>query len=389
MHDSAFPSLHLFGSAKEAQKTQFSDQELGTSKSYTASLVGNFCLSYLVGLVLLASLIYSAGVWMVLANSRFLDFLIRVGVIQYHDKGTGWVEGVADSEFYYQSQLPVDWLLIAVAAGIFLLFWGIKVVQFHGIARHYGIEGSMADHGRAYLYGLGINRLFPFRIGEIATAKVLNGQGAPEDRASATVFATGLLTVFEIAIFACIGLLLMGWTPWLSQVFWSLIIFSVLYLWMRNSSPDMMLIPAREWRKQARVTLQSFTDKPGTLVRLSILSIVAFGLEDIAAYVIANAFLIGIDFSLLVMGIVGSYIARLIPLSPGGVGQFEWGFATALYLGGVGLPEAATIAILDNLLRYVVGTFTLGSILMWFKVETDLGSVFSAFTRSSASVAKH
>ncbi len=358
------------------------DRDLVASRSYTANIVGNFCLSYLLGLILLGSLIYSAGIWMVLANSRFLDFLIRVGVIQYHDKGSGWVEGVADSEFYYQSQLPVDWLLILVAAGIFLLFWGIKAIQFHGVARHYGIDGTLGEHGRAYLYGLGINRLFPFRIGEIATAKVLTGQGAAEDRASATVFASELFTLFEIAIFAFVGLLLMGWTPWLSQVFWALVIFSVLYLWMRNTGPDLILHPARQWIKSARATLQTFTKNPGVLFRLSILSVIAFGLEDIAAYVIANAFLIGVDFTVLLMGIVGSYIARLIPLSPGGVGQFEWGFAAALYLGGVGLPEAATIAILDNLLRYVVGTFTFGSILLWYKVETDLRSVFSVFTRS-------
>jgi len=363
------------------------DRDLVVDRSNSANIVGSLCLSYLVGLVLLVSLVYSAGIWRVLANSRFLDFLIRVGVIQYHDKGSGWVEGVADSEFYYQSQLPVDWLLVLVAAGIFLLFWGIKAVQFHGVARHYGIEGTMGDHSRAYLYGLGINRLFPFRIGEVATVSVLNGQGVPENRASATVFASGLFTLFEIAIFAFIGLLLMGWTPWLSQVFWSLVIFSVLYLWMRNSGPIVISNPARMWRKRARSIVQTFTKSPGVLVRLCALSVIAFGLEDIAAYVIANAFLIGVDFSVLLMGVVGSYIARLIPLSPGGVGQFEWGFAAALYIGGVGLPEAATIAILDNLIRYVVGTFTLGSILLWYKVETDLPSVFAAFTRSRGSVA--
>ena len=362
------------------------DRDLVGDRSIAANLIGSFSLSYLVGLALLGSLVYSAGVWFVLANSRFLDFLIRVGVIQYHDKGTGWVEGVADSTFYYQSQLPIDWILVLVAVGIFLLFWGIKVVQFHGVARHFGVEGTLGEHARAHLYGLGINRLFPFRIGEVATVSVLSGQGVSKERASTAVFATGLFTLFEIAIFAFIGLLLLGWTPWLSQVFWALVIFAVLYLWMRNSGPERVLHSARNWRKRARSTIQSFTQKPGTLVRLCLLSVIAFGLEDIAAYVIANAFIIGVDFSVLIMGVVGSYIARLIPLTPGGVGQFEWGFAAALYVGGVGLPEAATIAILDNLLRYVVGTFTLGSILLWYGVETDLRSVFAVFTRSKQAV---
>jgi len=352
------------------------------------NIVGSFLLSYLVAAFLLSSLVYFAGTWEVLAISRFLDFLIRVGVIQYHDKGTGWVEGVADSTFYYQSQLPVDWLLVFVAAGIFLLFWGIKVVQFHGIARLYGIDGSLGQHGRAYLYGLGISRWFPFRLGEVATVAVLTGQGHSQDRATAAVFACTLFVVFEIPAFAFIGLLLMGWTPWLAQVFWSLVILAVLYAWVRQSGRTVAARPHQEQRREARVVVRSFASKPGALAQLGILSLLAFGLEDIAAYVIANAFDIGVDFSVLLMGVVGSYVARLIPLTPGGIGQFEWGFAAALYVGGVGLPEAAAIAILDNLVRYVAGTLVLGSVLLWYRVETDLHSVFALFTEAGTATTK-
>ncbi len=67
------------------------------------------------------------------------------------------------------------------------------------------------------------------------------------------------------------------------------------------------------------------------------------------------------NFSVLLMGVVGGYIARLIPVTPGGIGQFEWGFAAALYVGGLGLPECVAIAILDNFIRYVTGTL----LLLW------------------------
>ena len=87
----------------------------------------------------------------------------------------------------------------------------------------------------------------------------------------------------------------------------------------------------------------------------------AFGLEDIAAYMIAMAFtsthvILNVNFSILLMAIVASYVARLIPITPGGIGQFEWGFAAGLYLGGVGWPECVTIAILDNFVRYASGS---------------------------------
>ena len=59
-----------------------------------------------------------------------------------------------------------------------------------------------------------------------------------------------------------------------------------------------------------------------------------------------------VDYSVLLMAVVASAIARLIPLTPGGIGLLEWGFAAALALGGVGVPEAVTIAVLFNLMRY-------------------------------------
>src|SRR5262249_38285381 len=94
--------------------------------------------------------------------------------------------------------------------------------------------------------------------------------------------------------------------------------------------------------------------------KLTIISLLAFGIEDIAAYMIAMAFtsthvVLNVNFSILLMAIVASYIARLIPVTPGGIGQFEWGFAAGLYLGGVGWPECVTIAFLSHDVRHVTG----------------------------------
>ncbi len=115
------------------------------------------------------------------------------------------------------------------------------------------------------------------------------------------------------------------------------------------------------------------------LAKLCALSLAAFALEDVAAYLIANAFGIGVEFPVIVMGLGAGYVARLIPLSPGGLGQYEWGFAVALVLGGVGAPEAATLAILDNLLRYLVGAVVVGSIVFWHGFDTTLHTVFRTF----------
>ena len=129
------------------------------------------------------------------------------------------------------------------------------------------------------------------------------------------------------------------------------------------------------------------SEDPPVLAKLGLLSFVAFALEDVAAYMLANAFGIGVEFSVIVMGLAVGYMARLVPLSPGGIGQFEWGFAGALVLGGVGAPEAAALAVLDNLLRYAVGSLVLGSVVLSYGVETDLRTVLQGFTTRTGAAA--
>ena len=342
-------------------------------------LVSAFGLSYLFGAFLLVSLFYAFGTWDVLAGSRLLDLLIRVGIVKYHDQNLGFIEGVADHKYYLTSQTPVDWLLVFFAGLLFLAFFAVKALQFDGVARHFGAKGTLGQHGRAYLYGVGLDRWFAFGLGRIGTHKELTGQGSSDEQARDMLFATGLFILFEISLFAIAGLLGEGWGPWVGQVVWGAFVFALLYLWVRRPPGASVRSTARGWTRKAGEVLGSLSSDPPVLAKLAALSLLAFALEDVAAYVIANAFGIGVEFPVIVMGLGAGYVARLIPLSPGGIGQYEWGFAVALVLGGVGAPEAATLAILDNLLRYLVGAAAVGSILFWHGVDTRLRTVLDTF----------
>jgi uncharacterized membrane protein YbhN (UPF0104 family) len=348
------------------------------------SLLGSFTLAYASMVILMVLLVYYGGVWNLLANTRLLDLLIRAGVIAYHDDQIGFVLGVNEYGDYLKSQDPVSWSIIAIVFVIFWFFWSVKGVQFHLLCRFYGIEGSFADHARALNRGVLYNSYLPYRIGDIATADTLKAAGSPADRAAAVVHIMDLFVIFEIVVFAFIALPGEGWGPWLMQLLWSLIILGVAAFLVRRN-PAAHAEPGHSFLGTVHVSLRELANAPRTLVTLCLLSLVAFGVEDIAAYLTAMAFTgdhvkLHVEFSVLLMGVCGSYIARFIPITPGGVGQFEWGFATALYIGGVGLPEAVTIGVLDNVVRYV-------AFLPYYAVtsrspgETSADSVFDTFTR--------
>ncbi len=365
--------------------TRVTDKRVG-------NLVGSFVLSYLTGVLMLGFLVYFAGIWNILANTRLLGLFIRGGIIKYHDNHAGFV-GVPELKYYVMTQDPIDWRLVLIAAGIFFLFWGLRALQFHGIARFYGVEGTFGQHARAYLYGDGVNRILPFGVGDVATAKVLAEQGASLDRAARAVFLAKFFLILEIVVFATIGLYAVGWSLWLRQIFWALMILVVLYLFMRPGQgrvgPEVGYSPFRS----ARQAFTAVTQEPLLLLKLCLFSFLAFLLEYIAAYVMVMAFtftnvLLNVDFSILLMGVLGSYVARLILFTPGGIGQFEWGFAVAIYIATDSLPDAATIAILVNVIRYSTGSLVWGAVVLLYGVETNLRSVLAIFTRTELQSAR-
>jgi len=324
-------------------------------------LVWSYTFSYLLGALLLAALIWSSGIWNFLANTRLLSVLIDAGVVSYHDAQTGFVRGVPDLKYYLKSQDPVKWGLVEGAALIFLIFWLLKAAQFHGLCRFVGVRGTFTQHARAYLEGVGVNRLLPFNQGMVRMVRFMEGQGASGDRVAQAVSLAELFVVIEIVVYAAYGPYGLGWSVWLAQIFWSLAILGLCYYLARPSRrfPEDSIVPLH-WR-ELKEELRALSQRPMTFTKLTVLSLLAFGLEDIAAYMIAMAFtsthvILNVNFSILLMAIVASYIARFIPVTPGGIGQFEWGFAAGLYLGGVGWPECVTIAVLDNAVRYASGS---------------------------------
>ena len=169
----------------------------------------------------------------------------------------------------------------------------------------------------------------------------------------------------------------MGWMTWLNQLFWPVVIFLVLYLLIRpGTNPS----GASVFFTAARRHFGRLAQHPLKFLKLSLLSVLAFGLEDVTAYTLAMAFtaenvILAVRFDLLLLGFVGTYVARLIQLTPGGLGLNEWGFAMALYFGGVGLPEAATIAILFYFFRYVAFLIPFGMLPLWRGVKTNFRAV--------------
>ncbi|HEX8204951.1 MAG TPA: lysylphosphatidylglycerol synthase domain-containing protein [Solirubrobacteraceae bacterium] len=358
-------------------------------REQSRGLSAAFALAYLVAAVALVLLVHFGGIWNLLANSRLLDLLGRGGIIAITDTDQGIVQGIPNPEYYLLATQPIDWELLLVAAGLFLLMWGLKAAEFHGLCRFIGLEGSLGEHARAWFYGHGVNRLVPYEAGQVAKASVLEGQGADPVRAAQAVHLSSLMTMLQIGVLALYGIFAVGFGTWFAQLFWAFVILGVAYLMTRPERKEARSA-RREALRAAASALQVLAQRPLTFLRLLLFGTLSILLIDAAAYAISQAFsnttvIMNVEGNNMLMAIIAGYVARLIQFTPGGLGQWEWAFAAALYVGGLGFPEAATIALMVTFFRYLTGGLLFAATTLGYGVETSLRQVLDRFAgRASA-----
>ena len=349
-------------------------------RSFWTDVVGTHVLGYTVAALLLGSLVWAAGIWSVLANTRLLKVFIESGIVRLHDMHLGVADGLPDPEMYLLAIDPVDWYLVGVVIVLYCGFWTLKAFQFHGIAKAVGMTGSLGDHAKAFFYGSGLNILWPFKLGNAGAVASCVGHGEEQSKASTAVYTQELFVLFEIAVFAILGLVLNGWTTWFGELFWGVVILGIAY-WVVSPAQDSdTLIPGRAPEGAWKQVMSSLSDRPSVFLRLALLSLLAFLIDDFTPYLVSQAFtqewvIMNVSFSVIQMGVVAGYIARQVPVTPGGIGQFEWGFAAALYMGGVGMPEAATIALLESAVRHGTGLMFFTAVVLWKDSKTEIGEV--------------
>lgn len=139
------------------------------------------------------------------------------------------------------------------------------------------------------------------------------------------------------------------------------------------------------WKRTLSI-LRALADQPLVLVKLALLSLLAFFLDDITPYITSQAFtsgpvILNVPFLVIQGGVVAGYIASRTPITPGGIGQYEFGFGSALFMAGVGFDVAIAITLLDGFLRHAVALLMFATVRFGFGVETDMRSVLTQFIR--------
>jgi uncharacterized membrane protein YbhN (UPF0104 family) len=334
-----------------------SESTTGETRSLPERIVAALALPWVICLTLLAFLAAAGGLWNLVANTRLLNLMIEGGVVRFHDKQIGPIDGVPELKYFVASQDPIVWPLLLLALLLMVVFWSLKGLQMRYLVQKGGGDERAIDTFRLYFLSQARDRWLPMRAADQVIACELAASGASETTQATVIDNVRLMAVTELAFFSLVSLAFLGWTGWLEQAFWGIFIFAIAYWLTRPNSEWSMAI---DYLGAVKRSFRVMTDKPLAFLGIFALSAAAFFSEHVAVYVLSQAFtsthvIINIEFPVFLMAIVAGNIARLIPVTPGGLGQFEWAFAMAIYLSGTGMPEAVTMAVLFALLRYLGG----------------------------------
>jgi uncharacterized membrane protein YbhN (UPF0104 family) len=319
---------------------------------------------------------FRSGVLEMAANFRILDELADLGIVKVADVGDGWLNvdldliGVSDRRFGGSA------LLLAIVFALLSLL--LRGIRQRFLARHFH-GGPSSGPIVSYFFGRGLNLFFPFGPGELGAAQSLTEGGVPPDTAATTVFYNRLFELVAILLVLTAGLVYLGWEGAVLPLCLAVVLVAAVvsltrplggegrsanplrHLWHAFNGGELV----RAWRE--------LTATPRLLVGLTILSLVALGVETLAYWCIKQAFSSPLDDYVLMKDLSFVHFAiavavaattRVLPFTFASIGIYEIVCVAMFRVFDEGFLAGTTVALLDSLLINGISAFTF-LIVLW------------------------
>lgn len=272
----------------------------------------------------------------------------------------------------YLGEASPGWILSTF--GFILIAYVLKTYRWTLMLRSLGARIGIRQTAAPFVGSVAFNNILPFRAGDVL--RVLAGKrftGIPATGQAGSLILERLLDLLVLMLFLFVTLatqsidfiderLVAGLRVAALAVALGVLLFVALPVPIRmvvsrthERFPKARPVSAILLRLSGAISILS---RPGFLVRMVIVSCLAWVAEAGAYFAVAKALnlSIGPEAALLAMSI--GTLSTIIPSSPGYVGTFHYFTARAMVASGVGEAAAAAFAILIHGLLWVFTTAT-------------------------------
>jgi glycosyltransferase AglD len=246
---------------------------------------------------------------------------------------------------------------LVIAVIICLVAWILRGWRYHSILESLGYRVGILVATACIFVSQTVNLIVPARLGDFVRVFILKHEyNTTYSEGVSSIVVERVFDVFTVALLGAISVLFVIDAPtWFYTIIVlplvAGVVFFVFLIFIgkfstQNKYIAIILTMLHEIRK-ASLSIKS-------IILLGGSSIIIWFLDIFVCFAVVLMFEQKIDFAVIVLAIVIGNLVKAVPLTPGGIGTYEFALAATFALAGVNPAVATLIAVIDHLIKNLV-----------------------------------
>jgi uncharacterized protein (TIRG00374 family) len=275
--------------------------------------------------------------------------LIAVGIIGYMLYSV-WGQ-LLDALQHIQPDYLILGIIICLAA------WWLRGWRYHTILKSLNYYVGITVSTACIFVSQTVNLVVPARLGDFVRVFILKHEyNTTYSEGVSSLVVERVFDIFTVALLGAVSILFVLNAPaWFTTLIVVSLVaglaFFVFLLFIGRFSSEnkyvTIILTMLHEIKRASLTLRS-------IIVLGTSSIVIWLLDILVCFTVVMMFEQQIPFAIIVLAVVIGNLVKAVPLTPGGIGTYEFTLAVTFGLAGVSPAIATLIAVIDHLIKNLV-----------------------------------
>ncbi|MDR2855186.1 MAG: flippase-like domain-containing protein [Methanomicrobiales archaeon] len=237
------------------------------------------------------------------------------------------------------------------------LSWLIRGYRYQKILNYLMIPAGLLFSTACVLLSQTINLIVPARLGDLVrVVPIHHDYQATVSQGLSSIIIERLFDVIIVAFFGLIAVVFIIDVPdwFVSVIAISLVVTGIGMLF---------ILVSKEWKttnKYLAFLLNMFTEiraaalSRNAIMMLAATSTIIWIFEILVCYFVALMFQVIISFNLVLLAVVIGNLVKAVPITPGGIGTYEFALAATFELGKVPAATATIVSVVDHLIKNLI-----------------------------------